>query len=441
MLKNPPANERGHLVVGGCDVVDLANQWGTPLHLLDEKAVRERCRQYGEAFAQHWPDHRILYAGKAFLSTGMCRIIESEGLSLDVVSGGELATAIAAGFPMDRIWFHGSNKSEAEIKLGLEHRIARFVVDSEDEIERLGRLASAAGQQAAVQLRLTPGIKPSTHSYIQTGQLDSKFGFALANNIAANAVKRVLATPSLSLLGIQCHLGSQIHEMSSFAAGTAAIIDFLADVKAQLGWLPRELNLGGGLGISYLPDDQPPAIERYVQLLVETVKEHWARLEAPLPTLMIEPGRSIVGEAGVTIYRVGTVKTIPGVRTYVSVDGGMTDNPRVSLYQAKYHGVLANRVKEAPAAKVSIAGKCCESGDMIAWDLELPAVRPGDLLAIFSTGAYHYSLSSNYNRMPRGPLLLVADGHADLLMRPQTYDDLLSHDCIPQRLSHAARRS
>ena len=434
MIKAPEVNDRGHQVFGGCDVVALAEQYGTPLMLLDESAIRRRCREYQQALGSRFSSSRVIYAGKAFLCVGMCRLIESEGLSLDVVSGGELATAMAAGFPPDRVWFHGNNKSSDELRAGLHHSIARFVVDSFDEIERLDALASEANLIADVQIRVTPGIKPSTHSYIQTGQVDSKFGFAVGSGLALEAVKRVLALPSLRLRGIHCHIGSQIHEIASYAAEVEALVDFLVSVGGACDWTASELNLGGGLGIAYLPADQPPSVDSYAGLLEASLRAHWPRVGGALPTVMVEPGRSIVGEAGITIYRVGTIKDIPAVRTYASVDGGMTDNLRVALYQARYHGILANRAGERATAKVSIAGKCCETGDMIAWDLDLPPVARGDLLTIFSTGAYHYAMASNYNRLPRLPVVLVGDGRAEVLVRRETYQDVMSLDQMPSSL-------
>lgn len=434
MVRAPIIDAHGHLTFGGCDVVSLAEQFGTPLMLLDEQAVRQRCQEYRQALESRLPSVRVLYAGKAFLCKGMCRIIDAEGLSLDVVSGGELATAVAAGFPMNRVWFHGNNKSEAELRAGIAHRIARFVIDSTDEIERLAALATEAGVRVDVQIRVTPGIKPSTHSYIQTGQIDSKFGFSVGNGLALDAVRRVQAAPSLCLRGIHCHIGSQIHEIASYGAEVAALVDFLVLVKDSVGWVPEELNLGGGLGIAYLPHDQPPTVDAYASLLACALHEHWPRLGGPLPVVMVEPGRSIVGEAGITVYAIDTVKDIPGVRIYASVDGGMTDNMRVALYQARYHGILANRAAERPTQKVSIAGKCCETGDMIAWDLALPPVRRGDLLAVFSTGAYHYAMASNYNRLPRLPVVLVSGGEASLLIRRETYEDVLALDEMPSHL-------
>lgn len=433
-MKALQTHENGHLVFGGCDVVALAEQFGTPLMLLDEQVVRRRCREYQQAMSSRFSSYRVVYAGKAFLCLAMCRIIAEEGLSLDVVSGGELATAIAAGFPADRIWFHGNNKSASELSAALAHSVARIVVDSDDEIERLAALAQEAGRAANVQIRVTPGIKPSTHSYIQTGQIDSKFGFGVANGLALRAVQRVLATPSLRLRGIHCHIGSQIHEIASYAAEIEALTDFLVAVKESTGWTPEELNLGGGLGIAYLPHDQPPTVDAYAGLLESSMREQWPRAGSAFPTVMIEPGRSVVGEAGITVYRIDTIKDIPGVRTYASVDGGMTDNLRVALYQARYHGVLANRARERPTQKVSIAGKCCETGDMIAWDLDLPAVRKGDLLAVFSTGAYHYAMASNYNRLPRLPVVLVNEGHAHVIVRRETYDDVMALDQRPPHL-------
>ncbi|MBM3461540.1 MAG: diaminopimelate decarboxylase [Armatimonadetes bacterium] len=437
MFSNLTVNEAGHLVIGGCDVVTLAERFGTPLQILDEGAIRARCRAYHDALRRHCAGaqgYRVLYAGKAFLTTGMCRLVAQEDLCLDVVSGGELATALAAGFSAERIYFHGNNKSVWEIDMGVSAGVSRFVVDSFDEIDRLARAAERAGKSIDVQVRVTPGIKPSTHSYIQTGQLDSKFGFSIGNGMAREAIARVLATAGLELRGLHCHIGSQIHEINAFGAGARSVVALIAEVHRLTGYLPEELNLGGGLGIAYLPEDSPPSVDAYLALLVGAVREAWQPLGAPLPTVLVEPGRSIVGEAGTTLYSIGTIKNIPGVRIYASVDGGMTDNPRAALYQARYHGRLANRMHDPVEEKVAICGKCCETGDMIAWDMPLPSPRRGDLLATFSTGAYHYAMSSNYNRLPRIPIILVHDGEADVLVRGETFDDLIRNDEIPAHL-------
>ncbi|HEY4002853.1 MAG TPA: diaminopimelate decarboxylase [Candidatus Xenobia bacterium] len=438
-------NSQGHLMVGGMDTMDLVRQYGTPLWVYDETMIRRRCREYMENFRQHWPDFRIIFAGKAFLCKAMCRLIMQEGLCLDVVSGGELHTALQAGFPADRIWFHGNNKTAPEIEMALKAGVERIVVDSFNELALVERVAESLHEVARVQLRITPGIKPSTHSYISTGQIDSKFGFSIAHDIARDAVLRAHTSNRIELKGLHCHIGSQIYELESFAVAARMMVEFMQGLARDHGVTFEELNMGGGLGIRYLAGDQPPSVAAYVQRLTDAVRTAWGT-ETPLPRLMVEPGRSLVGETGITLYRVGTVKEIPTIRTYIAVDGGMNDNPRVALYQAKYQAVLANKYTAKADETVSISGRCCETGDMLVWDASLPAVDEGDVVALFSTGAYHHSMASNYNRLPRPPVVFVSDGHATIVVEGETYDDLVRHDRVPAHLaaeappSAAARR-
>lgn len=428
-------NDAGHLEIGGCDTIDLARTYGTPLYVLDESMVRARCRAYRTGFEESYPNSEVLYAGKALLTTAMCRIVDQEGLSLDVVSGGELYTALAAGFPAERVYFHGNNKSRDELTMAVEAGIHRVVVDNFYEIELLEEVAQACARNVTVLLRVTPGVEAHTHSYIQTGQDDSKFGFGLASGAATQAAKRCLESSVLTLAGFHCHIGSQIFDVTSFEAAGKAMFGFLDQLKSENAFVARELNLGGGLGIRYTQGDVSMDPAAYAKRLGNYVKSEAEARGYPLPRILVEPGRSIVGEAGTTLYTVGSSKEIPGLRTYVAVDGGMGDNPRVALYEAKYEALIANRAKATPDKTVSVAGKCCESGDMIIWDLEVPEWSAGDILAVFATGAYNYSMASNYNRLTRPAMILVNDGSADVIVERERYEDLVRHDRIPARLA------
>ncbi len=431
-------NSSGHLVIGGCDTTELAAQFGTPLYVIDEVLVRQMAQRYQQSLKQHYPSSAVAYAGKASLTMAMCKIVESEGLSLDVVSGGELYTAVQAGFPMERVFFHGNNKSRSELELALTHGVGRIVVDNYYELEFLQQLADEWGQDVDILLRITPGVEAHTHTYIQTGQIDSKFGFGLADGAALTAVRRALAAPRLNLRGVHCHIGSQIFDITSFGLAVRMMMEFIKRVSQEVGWQLEELDLGGGLGIRYNNEDSPVGPEQLAKLLAEAVHQAAKELDVHLPALIVEPGRSIVGEAGTTLYTVGSSKDIPNIRRYVAVDGGMGDNPRVALYQAKYEAAVANRMQDQGRRKVSIAGKCCESGDMLLHDIELPELIPGDILAVFSTGAYNYSMASNYNRLPRPAMVLVADGAADIIVARESYQDLLRNDRIPERLMQGA---
>ncbi|MGI6611316.1 MAG: diaminopimelate decarboxylase [Limnochordia bacterium] len=431
-------NDSGHLEIGGCDTVDLARQFGTPLYVFDEQEIRTRCRAYIGGLRRHYPHGSIIYAGKAFLTQAVCRIIEEEGLCLDVVSGGELFTALSAGFPPERIFFHGNNKSLDEIACGIKVGVHRFVVDNLYELEMLETEAAREQTTANVLLRIAPGVEAHTHSYLRTGQVDSKFGFGLEDGRALEAIEVILQSPHLRLLGLHAHIGSQIFEVESYRLTTRIMVSFIGHLRSSLGVSIEELNLGGGLGIRYSEGDAPFTIETLVEALAATLSAECHSRGLPLPRLLLEPGRSIVGEAGTTLYTIGGSKEIPGVRKYVFVDGGMADNPRVALYQAEYEAIVANKARQLPSELVTIAGKCCESGDILIWDVELPPSEPGDILAVLSTGAYNYSMASNYNRLTRPAAVLVYDGEADLIVRRETLCDLIRQDCIPRRLRRQA---
>ncbi|AVX20354.1 MULTISPECIES: diaminopimelate decarboxylase [Carboxydocella] len=428
-------NAEGRLTIGGCDTAGLVAEFGTPLYVFDEELIRQNCRAYRAAFMQ---DERIqgevIYASKAFMTKAMARIIQEEGLGLDVVSGGELYTALEAGFDPARIYFHGNNKSPAELEMALAAGIGYFVVDNFTELHLLNGLAGERGVKASILLRITPGVEAHTHEYIQTGQIDSKFGSAISTGQALAIVEEALQLPHIDLKGLHCHIGSQIFELESYRYTVQVMLDFLAELRSRLGFTAEILNLGGGFGIYYAEGDEPASIAAYGQLVRESVLAGCEERDLPLPRLVVEPGRSIIGPAGTTLYTVGSVKEIPGVRTYIAVDGGMGDNPRPALYQSRYSALLANKADQPAEIVVSVAGKYCESGDMLIWDLAVPRTEPGDILAVFCTGAYNYSMAMNYNRVPRPAAVLVKDGQADLIIRRESYADLVQNDVIPERL-------
>lgn len=427
-------NQKGHLEIGGCDTVELASQYGTPLNVMDESLIRKNCRNYLKSMKQNYPEFEIIYAGKAFLTTAMCRLLEEEGLSLDVVSGGELYTALKAEFSPQRIFFHGSNKTPEEISFALKTGIGRFVVDNMDELMLLHETARSLNKKASILLRIKPGIIPDTHQYIQTGQIDSKFGLCLTDGQALEAVKLCAKLDYIELKGFHCHIGSQIFETKPFSLAASVMMSFIRDVMVKEKIVIEELNLGGGLGIRYLRHDKPESIENLIKEITRAVKSKAQNYNLPLPKLMLEPGRSIAGEAGITLYTIGTIKEVTGIRRYVSVDGGMTDNLRPALYKAEYEAVLANKAGNRPEEIVSIAGKACESGDMLIWDVKLPPVEKGDLVAVLSTGAYTYSMANNYNRIPRPAVIFVREGSSDLIVKRETYEDLVKNDLIPERM-------
>ena len=407
-------NERGHLEIAGCDVIELAERYGTPAYVYAEDDMRARARAYVEAFAARTDDFEVIYASKALPITAAYRVMAEEGLSVDVASGGELHLALKGGVDPERIFMHGNNKTEAELRYAFESDIGYLVLDSFAEIERAERLLSRSQD---VLIRVTPGIKPSTHSYVQTGQLDSKFGFGLEDGQAAEAVRRVGQSQRLNLVGIHAHIGSQIFELEPYARTIQLLADFI-DFDCRL------LNVGGGLGIAYTADDQPASVEDYVDTKVRAVQEAFD----PVPRIMIEPGRSLVGNAGVTLYRIGTVKEIPGVRTYVSVDGGMSDNLRPMLYGSRYDAAIADRPDAEGTKLTTVAGMHCESGDILIRDVALADPREGDVLVTPATGAYGHALANNYNGVPRPPVIFCRDGEARVVVRRETYEDLAARD-------------
>ncbi|MEW5705551.1 MAG: diaminopimelate decarboxylase [Actinomycetota bacterium] len=421
-------NSKHHLEIGGCDTVELANQYGTPLFVIDEETIRAQCRRYTKAFRDKNVDFEVIYASKAFICIAMCQIANQEGLSLDVMSGGELYTALKADFPMEKIFLHGNNKTPDELEFALDNGVGRIVVDGFQELEFLDKLAGRKGLIQPILLRVTPGIKPQTHSYIQTGQIDSKFGFGLHDGFALEAVKRSLELQNVDLKGIHIHIGSQIFELGSYAKAVEIIMEFVKQISDETNFTIGELNLGGGLGIKYKAIDEPSTVEEYVDVIVDGVIKEANRLGVPIPKIMVEPGRSIVANASVTLYTVGAIKDIPGIRTYVSVDGGMSDNLRPMLYGAVYEAFLANRADERSNTIVTIAGKHCESGDILVRDVELPHPQVGDILCTPATGAYGYAMANNYNRQPRPAVILVRDGKSRVMIRRETYEDLVRMD-------------
>jgi len=427
-------NQKGHLSIGSCDVVELVKEHGTPLYVLDEDNIRSVCRDYYQSFSGKNANTEVIYASKAFMTMAMAQIINQEKLGLDIVSGGELFTALKAGFPAERIYFHGNNKSLEELEFALISKVGRFVVDNFWELSNLNHIAEARGIRVKILLRVQPGIEAHTHEYIQTGQIDSKFGMAIATGQAMEIVKQSLKYENIELKGIHCHIGSQIFEVDSFRYAADVMMGFINQIKQETGLVMRELNLGGGFGIYYKNDDTPAPIATFAEIIMKTIQDKAQSLGIPIPKIIVEPGRSIVGTAGTTLYTIGSIKNIPGIRTYVAVDGGMADNPRPALYQAKYEAMLANKANELATQVVSITGKCCESGDMLIWDIKLPQVESGDVLAVSSTGAYNYSMSSNYNRLPRPAVVLVNNGQADVIVVRETYLDLIRNDVIPARL-------
>jgi diaminopimelate decarboxylase len=430
LLGTQKINTRGRLEIGGCDALELAEQFGTPLYVLDETALRLRCREYRAAFESLKPDTEVVYAGKAALNRAICQIIAEEGLGLDVASGGELYTALQAGFPPARIHLHGVYKTDAELQMAIEAGVGAIVVDNFEEIERLGKLLPSP--PVPVLLRIAPEVDAETHPLIRTGQRDSKFGFHLLNGDAYRAVEQVLSDSRFRLVGFHCHIGSQISDLSAFAAAAQAMVEFAQGVRQRYGYVAPLLNIGGGLAVRYTLEDQPPSIENYARTLVSALRSACERHSYPEPALGVEPGRSLIAEAGLTLYRVGAVKQVPHdhpklPREYLIVDGGVSDNPRPQMYGARYTAVHVGRRAEQHTRPYRILGKHCETDPIIdcAW---LPETRAGDVIAVLTTGAYAYSMSSQYNRYPRPAMVAVRDGKARVIVERETYEDVVRMD-------------
>lgn len=422
-------NAAGHLTVGGMDAVELAREFGTPAYILDENVIRENCRTYLRAAKAHFGENALpLYASKALSFTGIYRIVAEEGLGIDCVSGGELYTAKNADFPAERIYFHGNNKTDADLRQALLMGVGTIVVDGDEELEALDALARALGKTQKILLRITPGIDPHTHRAIMTGNVDSKFGNAIVTGQALAITKKALSLSGVALAGFHCHIGSQIFEIDPFRDAAGIMLKFIADVKTATGFEASELNLGGGLGVRYTEDDRGIDYADAIRQIAEIVREGAASAGVAMPRVILEPGRSLVAAAGVTLYTVGSVKEIPGFRNYVSVDGGMPDNPRYALYNSQYTALIANRASDPKDYRATVAGRCCESGDLIGEGMALQAPQRGDILAVLCTGAYNYSMASNYNRLPRAPIVMVKDGKARVAVRRETYEDLVRCD-------------
>ena len=422
-------NQAGHLTIGGVDAVELAANYGTPLYVMYEGLIRANCRKFTQSMQKYYGGHgRVVYASKAFCCKRMCQIAAEEGLGLDVVSGGELYTALAAGVDPSLLYFHGNNKTDAELMQAVEAGVGTVVVDNLAELERLDAIAGAAGRTVPILLRIKPGIEAHTHSFVQTGQNDSKFGFALETGEALAAVREAEAAAHVRLDGIHCHIGSQIFDLAPFELAPEVMMGFLHTIKNTIGRELPVMNLGGGFGIRYTETHDPCPYERFMERVSAAVHACCERYGMEQPFVAIEPGRSIVGASGVTLYTVGSIKEIPHIRTYVSVDGGMTDNPRYILYQSEYAALIANRAAAPKTLSVTIAGRCCESGDLLGEGVPLQQPREGDILAVCATGAYNYSMASNYNRVPRPPVVMVRDGKPYLAVRRETYEDLLACD-------------
>lgn len=421
-------NNLGHLEIGGLDTIDLAKKYGTPLYVYDVSLIRKNARAFVNTFEKLGIQAQVAYASKAFSTIAMVEVAKEEGLSLDIVSEGEFYTALQAGFPTERIHMHGNNKSFAELEMAIEHNIGCIVIDNFYEIEMVSALLEKHNKTIDVLIRLTPGIESDTHKYIMTGNEDSKFGFNLENGQAEKGIELLLKETRMNFKGLHCHIGSQIFETDGFVVAVDTLFSAIKKWQQQLNYIPEVLNLGGGFGIRYTKEDDPLPYEEYVETVVQEVEKKVKEIDIPFPEIWMEPGRSIVGEAGITLYSIGASKDIPGIREYVSVDGGMSDNLRPALYEAKYDAIIANKATENKEKIVSIAGKCCESGDMLIWDLKVPQITQGDILAVFSTGAYGYSMANNYNRIARPAVVFVENGKDQLVVRRETMQDLVKND-------------
>ncbi|MCH9010447.1 MAG: diaminopimelate decarboxylase [Chloroflexi bacterium] len=422
-------NDQDHLTIGGCDVVDLVSEFGSPLYVFDEDTLRGMCRQFVGEFSKRYANSRVAYASKAFLIPYIARLVHEEGLALDIVSGGELAVAKAVGFTPEKIYFHGNNKTPDELAFALEYGIGHFVIDSFYELDLLQELAGQKGLKQDVMLRVSPSIDPHTHVYTTTGILDSKFGFSIETGDAAKAIRRAMDSSNLNLDGIHFHLGSPIFELEPYSAAIHAVLNYLTQFKEE-GLNLQEFSPGGGFAIGYVRDELPPDISEYAEEITSTSISVAKELGFGEPRLIVEPGRSIVGRAGVALYTVGGIKDIPTVRKYVSLDGGMGDNIRPALYDSKYEAVVAGRMSAPANDVVTLAGKYCESGDVLIRDVELPVIKTGDIIAVPSSGAYAPSMASNYNLNPRPAIVVVKDGEARLARRRETYEDMMRCDVL-----------
>ncbi|MBR2346450.1 MAG: diaminopimelate decarboxylase [Clostridia bacterium] len=422
-------NEKGNLTIGGMDAVELAREFGTPAYILDENVIRANCREYLCAARREFGEDALpLYASKALCFTGIYKLAAEEGMGVDCVSGGELYTAAKAGFPAERIYFHGNNKTDSDISQAMDMGVGRFVVDNIEELCAVAAEAERRGIIQGILLRITPGIDPHTHKAVVTGNVDSKFGSAIVTGQAMEIVKLALSKKSLDLVGLHCHIGSQIFDLEPFSDAADIMVRFIADIKRECAYEIRELNLGGGFGVRYTEDDREISYSSAIADIAKIVRGFCEKNGIRMPRVILEPGRSLVAAAGATLYTVGSVKEIPSFRNYVSVDGGMPDNPRYALYQSQYTALIANKASEPRDYRATIAGRCCESGDLLGENMLLQKAERGDILAVLVTGAYNYSMASNYNRLPRPPVIMVRDGKARVAVRRETYEDIVRND-------------
>jgi len=437
LLGTQKVNANGRLEIGGCDVVNLAAQFGTPLYVMDEELIRSNCRSFVQAFAREYGNSAVAYASKAFTITSMCALIAQEEMWLDVASAGELHTAKVGGFPMDRILFHGNNKSAEELEMAVEYGVKYIVADSFNELELLDAIGANAGKIIEVMIRCNPGVDPHTHRLIRTGQEDSKFGFNIKSGAAMKAVEFFIEAEHIELAGLHCHVGSQLFDLTPFLEAAPVMAGFIKQILDETGKMTTLLDLGGGLGVRYLEDHNPPSIDEFAAVVSKAVKDAMVEVQVMHPKLILEPGRSIVGEAGTTIYTVGPIKEVniaedPGTKTYLSIDGGLSDNPRPALYDAVYSALIANKANQEPVKNYTVAGKHCET-DIMIQNIKLAEARTGDILAVQTTGAYNHAMASNYNRFTRPAVVFVKDGKADLVCRRETMDDLVKCDILPDR--------
>lgn len=424
-------NEKRHLTIGNVDSVDIANEFGTPVYVMDEALIRKNCQLYLKSIRKACGENgTALYASKAFSCLYVLKIAAEEGMGLDVVSGGELYTAHKAGFPMDKVYFHGNNKTTAEIELAIKLGVGRFVVDNKYELYNINEISEKYNIVSDVLFRIKPGIDAHTHDFIRTGQIDSKFGFALETGEAEEIIAEALKCENVAIKGLHCHIGSQIFEVKPFIHAAEIMIDFIKTISEKFSIEIDELNLGGGFGIQYLDSDDPIGYDEYIGEVMTVVKEKIKEYNLKMPKMILEPGRSLVGSAGITLYKVGCVKDIPNVRKYVSVDGGMADNPRYIMYDAPYTALIADRADDKNTQTVTIAGKCCESGDILIKNADMPDIKVGDTLAVLSTGAYNYSMSSNYNRIPKPPVVMITNGKPHVIVKRETYEDIVRNDVL-----------
>lgn len=422
-------NNAGHLELGGCDTVYAAEKFGTPLYLMDEERIRRNMRRYKNSIDKFYDGKGLcLYASKAFSAVYIYKVAAQEGLGVDVVSGGELYTALKAGFDASKIVFHGNNKSYEELEMAIESGVGRIIVDSREELSMIDELSRDRDIVTKIMVRIKPGIDAHTHEFISTGQIDSKFGFSLENGEAFDFISDALSYKNIEITGIHCHLGSQMFLYEPFRLGGEVMMNFYAELKEKLGLQLGELNLGGGFGIKYTEGDTPVDYEGYIESVSGVIRDICAKRGIEMPFIYMEPGRSIVGDAGITLYTVGSVKDIKDVRKYVSIDGGMGDNPRYILYGAEHDGILANRPEAKATEKVTVCGKCCESGDIIMENVMMPEMHRGDILAVMSTGAYNYTMASNYNRLPRPAVVMAQGGELKLIVRRESYEDIIRND-------------